>query len=93
MIIREAGGVVIDTKGTINCRSEEVMWTSFLLLCVPQKIDRVARIIVIILCTGGDYDIMKPRTIAAANETLARELSKLIIDTDLKTQRKRLQRT
>jgi len=36
---------------------------------------------------------MKPNTIAAANEILAREMSKLIIDTDLKTQRKRLKRT
>lgn len=42
-----------------------------------------------IVFTGGVYDIMKPNTIAAANETLARNISKLIIDTDLKTQRKR----
>ncbi|XP_077267848.1 inositol monophosphatase 2-like isoform X2 [Temnothorax americanus] len=56
LILREAGGTVIDTK-------------------------------------GGVYDIMKPNTIAASNETLAQEISKLIIDTDLKTQRKRLQRT
>ncbi|XP_012536424.1 inositol-phosphate phosphatase [Monomorium pharaonis] len=56
LIIREAGGVVIDTK-------------------------------------GGTYDIMNPHTIAAANETLAREMSKVIIETDLKTQRKRLKRT
>ncbi|XP_029162798.1 inositol monophosphatase 1-like [Nylanderia fulva] len=38
--------------------------------------------------TGGVYDIMKPNTIAASNETLARELSKLIVETDLKVQRK-----
>ncbi|XP_071558248.1 inositol monophosphatase 2-like isoform X2 [Temnothorax nylanderi] len=56
LILREAGGTVIDTK-------------------------------------GGVYDIMKPNTIAASNETLAREISKLIIDTNLKTQRKRLQKT
>ncbi|XP_011868922.1 PREDICTED: inositol monophosphatase 3-like [Vollenhovia emeryi] len=56
LILREAGGTVLDTK-------------------------------------GGVYDIMKPNTIAASNETLAREMSKLIIDTDLKTQRKRLKRT
>lgn len=56
LILREAGGTVLDTK-------------------------------------GGVYDIMKPNTIAAANETLARNISKLIIDTDLKTQRKRLKRT
>lgn len=56
LIVREAGGTVIDTK-------------------------------------GGVYDIMKPNTVAAANETLAREMSKLIVDTDLKTQRKRLKRT
>ncbi|XP_077267850.1 uncharacterized protein LOC143900409 isoform X2 [Temnothorax americanus] len=55
LILREAGGTVIDTK-------------------------------------GGVYDIMKPNTIAASNETLARKISKLIADTDLKTQRKRLQR-
>ncbi|XP_011697296.1 PREDICTED: inositol monophosphatase 2-like isoform X1 [Wasmannia auropunctata] len=56
LIVREAGGIVINTK-------------------------------------GGAYDIMKPNTIAAANETLARDMSKLIVDTDLKTQRKRLKRT
>lgn len=39
---------------------------------------------------NGVYDIMKPNNIAAANETLARDLAKLIADTDLKTQRKRL---
>ncbi|XP_024882350.1 uncharacterized protein LOC112461367 [Temnothorax curvispinosus] len=53
LILREAGGTVIDSK-------------------------------------GGVYDIMKPNTIAASNETLARKISKLIADTDLKTQRKRL---
>ncbi|KAG7198888.1 hypothetical protein KM043_015711 [Ampulex compressa] len=56
LIVREAGGAVIDTK-------------------------------------GGQYDFMKPNTIAAANDVLAREMSKFIVDTDLKTQRKRLQRT
>ncbi|KYN01586.1 Inositol-phosphate phosphatase, partial [Cyphomyrmex costatus] len=56
LIIREAGGTVIDSK-------------------------------------GAAYDIMKPNTTAAANENLAREISTLIIDTDLKTQRKRLKRT
>ncbi|XP_011630544.1 inositol monophosphatase 2-like [Pogonomyrmex barbatus] len=56
LIIREAGGIVIDTK-------------------------------------GGEYNVMKPKTIAASSETLARELSKFIIDIDLKTQRKRLKRT
>ncbi|XP_071629683.1 inositol monophosphatase 2-like isoform X2 [Temnothorax longispinosus] len=56
LILREAGGTIIDTK-------------------------------------GGVYDIMKPNTIAASNKTLARKISKLVIDTDLKTQRKRLQRT
>ncbi|XP_024876690.1 inositol monophosphatase 1-like [Temnothorax curvispinosus] len=56
LILREAGGTIIDTK-------------------------------------GGVYNIMKPNTIAASNETLARKISKLVIDTDLKTQRKRLQRT
>ncbi|XP_067211466.1 inositol monophosphatase 1-like isoform X2 [Linepithema humile] len=56
LIVREAGGTVIDTK-------------------------------------GGVYNIMKPNTVAAANETLAREMSKLIVDTDLKTQRRRLKRT
>ncbi|XP_039306565.1 inositol-phosphate phosphatase isoform X1 [Solenopsis invicta] len=48
LIIREAGGTIIDTK-------------------------------------GGAYDIMNPHTIAAANEILAREMSKVITDTDLKT--------
>lgn len=46
-----------------------------------------------IIFTGGAYDIMNPKTIAASNETLAREISKIIVDTDLKTQRKRLKRT
>ncbi|XP_015435719.1 PREDICTED: inositol monophosphatase 2-like [Dufourea novaeangliae] len=42
---------------------------------------------------GGTYDLMKPNTIAAANGTLATELQQLIVDTDLKTLRKRLTRT
>ncbi|XP_053990409.1 uncharacterized protein LOC128882707 [Hylaeus volcanicus] len=56
LIIREAGGTVIDTK-------------------------------------GDEYDFMKGNTIAAANEKLALEIKQLIIDTDLKTLRKRLART
>lgn len=56
LIVREAGGTVIDTK-------------------------------------GGAYDFMKPNTVAAASEQLATEVSKLIVETDLKTQRKRLQRS
>ncbi|XP_018355413.1 PREDICTED: inositol monophosphatase 2-like [Trachymyrmex septentrionalis] len=47
LLIREAGGTVIDSK-------------------------------------GGTYDIMKAKTIAAANNSLAQEISKIIIDTDLK---------
>ncbi|EZA53691.1 Inositol-phosphate phosphatase [Ooceraea biroi] len=42
---------------------------------------------------GGPYNIMKPNTVAASNKPLAEELSKLIVDTDLKTRRKRLKRT
>ncbi|XP_034945790.1 inositol monophosphatase 2-like [Chelonus insularis] len=56
LLIEEAGGVVIDTK-------------------------------------GGPLNIMKPQVIAAASDSLAREISKLIIDTDLQTQRKRLKKT
>jgi len=56
LIIREAGGTVIDTKGSA-------------------------------------YNIMEPFTVAASTETLAREISKLIVDTDLKTERKRLKKT
>ncbi|XP_076750203.1 uncharacterized protein LOC143423037 [Xylocopa sonorina] len=55
LIIREAGGTVIDTK-------EEA------------------------------YNLMKPNTIAAANDTLASELRQLIVSTDLKILRKRLTR-
>lgn len=47
--------------------------------------------IIIIIFAGGVYDIMKPNTIAASNETLAREMSKLIVEADLKVQRKRLE--
>jgi len=36
---------------------------------------------------------MKPNIIAAPNKNLAQEISKIIINTDLKTQRKRLKRT
>lgn len=36
---------------------------------------------------------MKPNTIAAGTEALALEMSKLINDTDLQTQRRRLKRT
>lgn len=42
---------------------------------------------------GGQYNLMKPNTVAASTCKLACEVVKLIIDTDLKTQRKRLQRT
>ncbi|KAK2580888.1 hypothetical protein KPH14_005958 [Odynerus spinipes] len=42
---------------------------------------------------GGPYNLMKPNTVAASTCQLACEVSKLIVDTDLKTQRKRLQRT
>ncbi|KAL6429550.1 hypothetical protein ACFW04_007478 [Cataglyphis niger] len=40
---------------------------------------------------NGVYDIMKPNTIAAANEILACEMSKLIIETDLNIQKKQLE--
>lgn len=40
-----------------------------------------------------NYNFMKPNTIAAANETLAKEMKQLIVDTDLKTLRKRLVKT
>ncbi|XP_012275412.1 inositol-phosphate phosphatase [Orussus abietinus] len=56
LLVREAGGTVIDTK-------------------------------------GKQHNLMKPNTIAAATKELACETSKLIVDTDLKTQRKRLKRT
>ncbi|XP_017760466.1 PREDICTED: inositol monophosphatase 2-like [Eufriesea mexicana] len=56
LIIREAGGSVVDTK-------EE------------------------------EYDVMKPSTIAAANEKLAKDIKQFIINTDLKVLRKRLTRT
>ncbi|XP_017790216.1 PREDICTED: inositol monophosphatase 2-like [Habropoda laboriosa] len=39
------------------------------------------------------YNFMKPNTIAAGNCTLATEIKELIINTDLKTMRKRLTRT
>ncbi|CAL7949373.1 unnamed protein product [Xylocopa violacea] len=55
LIVREAGGTVIDTK--------------------EEK-----------------YNLMKPNTIAAANDTLASEIRQLIVDTDLKILRKRLTR-
>ncbi|XP_024944906.1 inositol monophosphatase 2 [Cephus cinctus] len=48
---------------------------------------------VVIDSRGGECNIMRPRTLAAANEKLARETAKLIVETDLKVQRKRLQRT
>ncbi|KAG8034495.1 hypothetical protein G9C98_007571 [Cotesia typhae] len=56
LLVREAGGTVIDTK-------------------------------------GGVFNVMKPNTIAAGTEALALEMSKLINDTDLQTQRRRLKRT
>nr|XP_033201481.1 inositol monophosphatase 3-like isoform X1 [Bombus vancouverensis nearcticus] len=57
---------------------------------------------VLIICEAGgtvidtkdeEYNVMKPKTIAAANETLAMEIKQLITDTDLKIMRKRLTRT
>nr|XP_050857104.1 uncharacterized protein LOC127066894 [Vespula vulgaris] len=42
---------------------------------------------------GGPYNLMKPNIIVASTAQLACEVTKLIVDTDLKTQRKRLQRT
>ncbi|KAK0092971.1 hypothetical protein PV326_000213 [Microctonus aethiopoides] len=56
LIVEEAGGTVINTK-------------------------------------GGPFNIMEPMTIAAGTKSLAKDISKLIIDTDLQTQRKRLKRT
>ncbi|XP_043275784.1 inositol monophosphatase 2-like isoform X1 [Venturia canescens] len=41
---------------------------------------------------GGPHDLMNPKTIAAATEKLARDISKMVVDTDLITQRKRLTR-
>ncbi|XP_046739929.1 inositol monophosphatase 2-like [Diprion similis] len=55
LILTEAGGTIIDTK-------------------------------------GGIFNFMAPKVIAAANEVLAIETSKLIIETDLKTLRKRLKK-
>lgn len=45
------------------------------------------------LLADEEYNVMKPKTIAAANETLAMEIKQLITDTDLKIMRKRLTRT
>ncbi|KAL2715355.1 inositol monophosphatase 3-like isoform X1 [Vespula squamosa] len=42
---------------------------------------------------GGPFNLMKPNLIVASTTQLAHEVTKLIVDTDLKTQRKRLQRT
>ncbi|XP_046417822.1 inositol monophosphatase 2-like [Neodiprion fabricii] len=55
LIVTEAGGSLIDTK-------------------------------------GGNFDFMAPKVIAAANEALAIETSKLILETDLRTQRRRLKK-
>lgn len=40
---------------------------------------------------GGPFNLMKPNTVAACKSQLACEVTKLIVDTDLKTRRKRLQ--
>ncbi|XP_076645723.1 uncharacterized protein LOC143355098 [Halictus rubicundus] len=40
-----------------------------------------------------EFDLMKPDVLATANETLATELKSLIVNTDLKTLRKRLTRS
>ncbi|KAG5326504.1 VTC4 phosphatase, partial [Acromyrmex heyeri] len=56
---------------------------------INAKLMITAKLIIIIIFTGSTYDIMKANTIAAANKSLAREISKIIIDTDL-TQRKRI---
>ncbi|XP_072760983.1 inositol monophosphatase 1-like [Anoplolepis gracilipes] len=45
----------------------------------------------IIETKGGVYNIMKPNIIAASNETLARKMSKLVIETDLEVERKWLE--
>ncbi|XP_057327441.1 inositol monophosphatase 2-like [Microplitis mediator] len=42
---------------------------------------------------GGNFNIMKPMTLATGTEALATEISKLINETDLQTQRRRLKRT
>ncbi|XP_035743383.1 inositol monophosphatase 3-like isoform X1 [Vespa mandarinia] len=42
---------------------------------------------------GGPFNLMKPNTVVASTTQLACEMTKLIVDTDLKTQRKRLRRT
>lgn len=43
-----------------------------------------------IVFTGGVFDIMDPNIIAAANETLAQDILKVVIDTNLKLKGKGL---
>ncbi|KAF3424164.1 hypothetical protein E2986_07152 [Frieseomelitta varia] len=90
LIVREAGGTVIDTKGAL------VGYTQCCLIFLTNNEVKISFEFLLIrynFVTEDEYNVMKPRTIAAANETLAMEIKQLIVDTDLKTMRKRLTKT
>lgn len=85
LIVEEAGGTVLDLRGfKLFFRSKRII----------KKILRITRKCNVCqnFVQGGPHDVMKPKTTAAATESLAKEISKLIVDTDLQTQRKRLKR-
>ncbi|KAK9297298.1 hypothetical protein QLX08_009011 [Tetragonisca angustula] len=85
-----AMGLAYVARGAVDCLQMD-----------PLKSWDVAAGVLIVREAGGtviatkedEYNVMRPRTIAAANETLAMEIKQLIVDTDLKTMRKRLTKT
>ncbi|CAD1479279.1 unnamed protein product, partial [Heterotrigona itama] len=82
-----AMGLAYVARGAVDCLQMDPL----------QSWDIAAGVLIVreaggtVIATKEDeYNVMKPRTIAAANETLAMEIKQLIVDTDLKTMRKRL---
>lgn len=87
LIIREAGGVVIDTNGI-------AYMCIFLRLSFHIKSYNIKssmrKYIISFLRLGGEFNVMSPKLIAVGNCELARELVKLIKHADLKTHQRNL---
>lgn len=85
LLVEEAGGIVCDSKGS---KTVDKNFPDNIFIGERKFNDGFKS-----LFSGGPFDLFKSGLIAAANVPLATEMSKLIIEVDLKTQRKRLKRS
>lgn len=90
LIVKEAGGVIIDTNGIILYILPII---SLILIKVIYSYFRTKNLFCLyhfLFQSGGDFNVMSPKLLAVGNCKLANELVKLIKHADFKTHQRML---